>query len=257
MPRKTRQVRDPQHEAEVLNSRVNLTGEGEDPVLKAVLSDEFASMPDAEALDVALALQQLIRGQASMLANQEKLSAELEEMRRKQAEYDQDRMKWEQDRKRFLEEVSNRADRIRGDRIQQASSQARGGEMARNAISQARAELAAERLAFSAQLARMPKEVVVSPGVIEMKTVNGSTKPVLMNEIIRIKDHVWVLKPGVPIEVPSIVAQELRNRHGIQEQTDKIKEVLDADAIQENTVVAKKLKSITQEKGMIDNFPTR
>ena len=64
--------RDIQREQEALNSMVRTDGVGEDPAVKALMSDDFTEMSEAEALDVKLALQQIIRGQTAMLNNIER-----------------------------------------------------------------------------------------------------------------------------------------------------------------------------------------
>ena len=61
-------VRDLNKEQEVLESSVRTDGVGEDPAIKALLSDDFISAPDSEALQVALALQEIIRCKTSLLA---------------------------------------------------------------------------------------------------------------------------------------------------------------------------------------------
>ncbi|MBT9138476.1 MAG: hypothetical protein DDT31_01041 [Syntrophomonadaceae bacterium] len=101
MPR--RKLRDTAHEREVLSSKVNPTGAGEDAPVRDVLSPEFAHKSDSEALDTVLALQQIIRGQSSLLANIDKFGEELIHLRERMNKYDKAAEAWKKDQQGFLE----------------------------------------------------------------------------------------------------------------------------------------------------------
>jgi hypothetical protein len=73
--------RDLAREQAVLSTPVRSDGVGEAPAVQAVLSDSFLEMSNLDALNVALALQELIKGQNSLLANQERYNAEIEKLK--------------------------------------------------------------------------------------------------------------------------------------------------------------------------------
>ncbi|MBU2177493.1 MAG: hypothetical protein KJ556_20565, partial [Gammaproteobacteria bacterium] len=128
--------RDLERENAVLNAKVNLSGAGEDPVVKAVLSEEFATkMNNQEVLDIALGLQQLIKGQNSILENQAKQEEELIRLRARVDKYDEDARKWETDKDKFLEDVYKKADSLRiTDPLKKASFEGKEGVKIENAV---------------------------------------------------------------------------------------------------------------------------
>lgn len=221
--------KDPQ---EVLNSAVNLNGVGEDPVVKAMLSDQFVNGTNKEALDVALALQQLIRGTDSLLANQERFSTELNRLNERMNAMDFSAEKWEKDRQSFMEEVLSKAESLK-DPTQRTT--VKGALQMEQAIQQARAEVVSDRLKFEQELATMPRENVVSPGELVQVMEGGRPSMKIMNETVRIKHKVWTIPAGQVIEVPRIVAEVLRDRRlsekENQERSDLLSKNLENDKL--------------------------
>jgi hypothetical protein len=204
-------------EQERLDAQVNLNGVGEDQVIKDLLSDKFVKGTNQEASEIGMALRQLISGQSTLLSNMERQSAEMEKIRQRMAEMDKTAEKWEADKVRFTQEVMDKAESLRTQDPDKFI--AKGSIQLQNAITQARAELATDRMSFHEQLARMPKELVISPG--ELVTVMEGGRPVnkMYPEVIRIKGEVWTLQPGVPTEVPFVVGEALRNKRRSEEET--------------------------------------
>lgn len=207
----------PSSELEIVNSTVNLSGVGEDKVIRDLLSDKFTHGSNQEAAEIAMALRQLISGQAILLQNQYEQSQEISRIRKRMAEMDYAAEKWEKDRAGFIQDVLDKADRVRTTSPDRAI--AKGANEFQDALVHAKAEANLDRMQFHASLRTMAKETVVSPGVLETVMEGGRPSNRLVPEVIGIKDIRWVLQPGVPTEVPQIVAASLRDRRRSEEET--------------------------------------
>lgn len=209
MARKKKEATEKQQE--VLASTINMTGQGEDPVIKALVT-KFPEASNTEALEIALALQQLVRGQSAMLENQKQMSDELAKLKAKMAAIDKAAEKWDSDRESFLDEVNRNADKLRlvGEAQDKLIAQASGD--LKKKIDEAKASVVIDRQMFDEALAREPKETVISPGVPMTIVEHGQQIAVLASEEVRIKHRRWVLQPGIPQEVPLSVANTLRER---------------------------------------------
>lgn len=202
---------------EVLSKQVRSDGVGEHQVVQDLLSDKFTKGSNREALEISLALQQLVRGQTSLLENQQALGHEISKVRERMDRIDRDTEKWEKDREGFIQEVLDKAESLKP--VNKDKAVADGVQMYQNALAEATAQVAVKRLKFADQLARSPKVTVISPGEIVQVIENGSPVSKLMNEVVRIKHMQWVLPAGVPTEVPEIVAEVLKNRRRGQQET--------------------------------------
>lgn len=228
MPRKSKKQAelDRQREQERLLSPVNLTGEGEDPAIQKLLSPEFLKMTNLDATDVALMLQQIIRGQNSLLTLAKQNSDDIARIKSRQDRIDKDLIAREAARKSEIEDILQRAEKLKLTGNARDKIIAKGGKMFEKALQEARAGKAADQIKYAQKLAAEPKELVVSPGKIEMQMQAGRQVAVHLPEEIRIKRKTWVFPPGVPVEVPRSVAQALRDRHASQEETRKRQELL-------------------------------
>lgn len=228
MPRK-KQVnnRDITREQEVLNAPVHPQGKGEDPAVQALLSPDFATMSNTEALDIALVLQQIVRGQAAILNNLQTQGQELQKLRERMDKYDKAAIAWETDRKKFLEEVYQKADSVRiTNPTKREEMRAKAAQRIQQEIEKAKAEKVYQDLQFVKMLESQPTEVIVSKGRVVTKREDGVIKQVVIPEVIRIRNKVWVLPPNQPVEVPKMVADEWRIRQTIQEEQEKRKKLL-------------------------------
>jgi hypothetical protein len=195
--------------------------------VEALQSDEFSRMKDAEALNVALALQEIIRGNTSILANQDTMGEELHRLRERMDKYDQATAKYEANRESFVEEVLQRSEKLRATGSGKDKLIARGTLQLQEAITNARAKNASDKLRFEEALQTMEKVKIISPGVWETGYVSGG-QPVqhLVSEVIKIKHKTWVLPVGVEIEVPKVVAEVLANRRRSDQETAERQAVL-------------------------------
>lgn len=247
--------RKPNKEQEVLHSTVNLSGEGEDPVVKALVSDQFVKGTNQEATDIALALQQLVRGQSALLENQTQFSEQISKLRQRMDEMDKTAQRWETDRENFVQEVLDRAEKLRASDMEKDKIIARGSQQFSDAIAKARAEQTVEQQKFAYDLEHMPKVTVVSAGELVMVVENGRSVPKMMNEVVKIKNRRWVLPIGKAVEVPMVVAQVLDERRRLQEETAARERVLSANV--EDKTLDKSWKQINEKyNSTTDVFPT-
>src|SRR5512139_2233616 len=137
MPRKSKAKKD---EQEVLNAPVNMSGAGEDPAVKALLSDEFVQGTNSQAVEIGLALQQLIRGQNALLNNQDQFSTELVQLRKRMDEMDKAAERWQNDRENFVQEVLDKAESLKATGFEKDKIIAKGANAFSEAIAQAQAE---------------------------------------------------------------------------------------------------------------------
>lgn len=250
MPRK---LKDPTRSATVLNKKVHPKGEGEDAILRDLNAPEFATNSDAENLPLLLALQRLVRGQDSLL---EMVKQQGEEGQRAQAaiarlqeradQQEEAARRWEQDRLKFIEDVTNKADALRETGAAKDAIIAKGALQYQDAVKAATVAASVGRLKFEEDLAHMPKVTVTSPGVIENITAGGQTTPTIVPETVSIKHRTWVLQPGVPTEVPQVVAEVLAHRRKVQKASAERQAVLQGDL---NTrEVDRRLRQIENEQ---------
>ena len=249
MPRK-KKVSNVSEQIERLESQVRLDGVGEDPAVKALVDGTFEKSSDLGALEIALMLQQIVRGQTSILHNQDQQALELARLREKMDKYDQDAEKWEKNKEKFIDEVNKRAEEFRiDDPNKKAQLIAQEAQKIQKAISANRAENSVNNLQFDAFLVSQPKEIVVSPGVPTTVNDNGVQRAIMAAEEIKIKHRKWVLMPGVPTEVPKIVADEFRQRQKSRQENYERKALLNATTPKDNMIVAQKWNEIGKKYG--------
>lgn len=206
-------------ELEALHSKVNPTGEGEDPAVRALLSEQFVQGSNKEALDIALELQKIVRGQNSILENQEQFSDQMNRLRERMDKMDEAAVRWETDRESFITEVMDKAEKLVATGLEKDRIIAKGSNQMVEAVNNARAEQVTEHLKFEQELAKMPRVTVVSAGELTMVMEGGRQVARIMNETVKIKNHKWVLPAGKAIEVPLVVAQVLEERRRLQAET--------------------------------------
>jgi hypothetical protein len=153
---------------------------------RELLSDDFVTGRESDGLDARVALSMLLKGQQEMTSA---MQSELAHIRARMDAYDQAAEAWEKDRQRFMEEVISAADKIRptGERLERAKAEA--AQVYSDSIQQARAQRVNKQLQIEAELKTMEQELVVSPGVIEMRSVQGQPQPTLVPQVIRLFNH--------------------------------------------------------------------
>lgn len=222
---------------EALNSTVRTDGVGEDPVVKEILNGGLSKASDQEALDMALALRQIIRGQEQTLEQIAKQNAEIAQLKQEAAARDEAARKFNENQQKFLDDVRAAADSLRLKGAELDKLKANAARETQKAYQDALAKAKTDALEFEQALARMPKVQVMSGGVPLMTMQNGQPAIRIKPEIVRIKTKTWVLPPGKMVEVPMIVAEVLSERRAGQEKTEKLTNVMsqypDIDKYQE------------------------
>lgn len=251
--------RDLAREAAVENTPVRLDGIGEHPAIQAAASPEFATMSNEEAFKISLALQDIVRGQASILQNQQLLSDNLARVNEKMKKYDEDAMKWETDRAKFLEDLNRQADKLRiTDPAKRAELSTQVMEEEKNAIQMAKAIHETNKLHFMEQIRRAPKVKIMSPGVIESGRVGDQPVTRIIPEVIRIKNFEWKLPPGVFVEVPDFVAKRFEQKHRDLAELEERKGALSVDRnngkMSEAAEVNQRMAQINQKYGTSPDY---
>lgn len=209
-------------EQEQMDRPVRSDGEGEAEAVKALLSDDFLHMSNFDATSLALAIQEILRGQKSLLAQIKDTSIEIAKLKEHQAGVDRKMAETLQSERKEIEEILDRSSSLKLTGDAKDREIAKGVKLYQEAQKNVRAKMASDRLMFEEQLKDMPKIMVVSPGVW-IQTREG---PRLTPEEVRIKHRVWHLNPGEPTMVPQCVAELLQTRRKSQIETQQRKDLL-------------------------------
>jgi hypothetical protein len=223
------------------------------PALDALLSADFTTMTDKEALEVALAAQQYLRGDGASLLGQvaQGVTTALEQLNKlneRMDRYDQAAAAWTEDREKFIEDVFNRAERLKVPEMEREKMQGRVAVDLQKKIQEARAEIVVDKQQFEQQIKAMPRVRVAVAGDVQI----ARGKPVILPEVVSIKHMRWVLQPGKIYEVPEIVARELERRQRDREQNEKLKGLLDAGPnakLRRDTELAPAIEALNREYG--------
>lgn len=215
-------TKDKTQQAEALESTVNISGTGEDPAVRALLSDEFVDGSNKEASDIAMALVQIIRGQKMLGEQVAKINERMSEM-------DKDALKREDEQKKYIQEVLDKAESLKKTGAEKDRIIARGSQVYADAMKAAHALLASNAIAFEEALRTMPTESVVSPGELIVVNENGQQVSKLIPEVIRIRNKTWVIPPGIITNVPKIVAERMRSKRKSEAETDERKKLLSSN----------------------------
>lgn len=239
-----------QREEEILTSPVRMDGKGEDPVVQALLSDDFVQASNSKALDIALALQVIVRGQNAILEQLQGQGESITRLQEKMIQYDKAAKKWEEDKQGFIEGVQERAEALKiTNPEERAKLMAREGQRVQREIQMAVANKATSELEFRQWMENQPKVTVTSPGKLVTVNQGGVLQTVVEAEVIRIKTLEWVLSPGIPTDVPQPVAEEFYSRQRIQNETIERKKILNADRPLDNVVMAQEWNGINKKYG--------
>jgi hypothetical protein len=229
MPRKSKKLSAAEQaarEAEILAKPINPSGEGEPEAIKKLMSPEFEKMSNMDAAQVALLLQEIVRGQNSLLANYEQTNVQIARIMERQDQADREIAERLEEQKKFVEEVLDRAESIRRTGEEKDKLIAQGVAQYQEARATAVAKRAAKNIAFREKISKEPKVMVISPGQLVSTMDHGHQVTKILPEEVRIADMRWVLPPGVPVEVPRTVAGVLEQRRASQIETHKRAELL-------------------------------
>jgi hypothetical protein len=209
-------------EQEQLNREIRADGQGESQVIKELLSDDFVQMSNLDAQGIALLLQQIIKGQNSLLSNYEQTNIQIAKLKEHQDKVDKRIAKMISTERREVEDVLHKASKLKATGAKKDKIIAQGAQMYTKAVQQAKASRASDKLKFEDQIRKMPTELVISPG----EWINTREGMRLIPQQIRIKHKIWTLPVGVPTTVPKIVAERMREIMRSTSETDQRKALL-------------------------------
>ncbi len=229
MPRKSKSTSTSNtktNEIEQLNKVVNMEGGNPDPAVNALVSDDFLTLKNIDAAQIALILQDIVRGQQSLMSLAQDNADAIVRLKERQDKIDLEAEARAATQRKEIEEILDQAQSLKATGVKKDEIIAKGVKQYQAELQKARAGQAVDRLAFERKLAAEKQETVVSPG--QLITVREGQQLVskLIPEEVRIKHKVWLLAPGVPTLVPASVADMLRRRHKSQEETNQLKEML-------------------------------
>ena len=189
--------RDIEREQEFLNSEVRQDGVGEDPFIQALIY-ELPDASEAQAKEIALAVQQRLRGDASLLDSPE-LADTLEGIRGEAVEIDKAAGAWAKDEQGFVEDAFRRAPQLT-DKQKEALS-LKGRKQWKDSVTYLKAGRHVKQLQMKERLQREPLEEIHVIGRLVIK--GGKHR--------RLPDHVRILgmsfefTPGIH-NVPRTIA---------------------------------------------------
>jgi hypothetical protein len=215
-----------QKEREALESPVRLDGKGEHPAVQALLSPEFEQMSNMDAMSVALILQDIVRGQQSLIARYDQTAEEIARLREKQERADKEIAERLEAQQKFIEDVLDRAEKLQQKGEERDKLIAQGVAQYEKAKQVAAADMATKNLMFDQKLASEPKVTVVWPGEIVTVMEAGQQVVKVAPSEVRIRHRLWRYAPGQTVEVPKTVANFLEQRRASQQETLKRQEIL-------------------------------
>lgn len=237
-------MRDYNREQEILQKPVSdFSGAGEAEVVQDILSDDFVEMGEAEALDLALALQQLVRGQASILANQQNMEGELARLKADAERRDRVMEEYKADQEKFFQRVREEGQSLKADE----QTKARMLERSQQTLSEMTAFHRHEKNAVREKMRNEPKESVVWPGESFLSREGSQAVQRSRPLVVHINGETFTAKIGDVVQVPQCVAARLREIERTKEENNERRKVLSAE--QSDTFVAGKWAKINAKFG--------
>jgi ClpP class serine protease len=224
MPRKSKKLSAAEkaaREAEILNAPIDTSNKA----IEALMSPEFEQMSNLNAAQIALIIQQVVRGEMSLVAqqNQEQIARIYE----RQEAIDKRVAEELAANRKFVEDVLDRAERtVKRTGEEHDKLIAQGLAQYEQARQTAVAKRAVKNMQFRQKINSEPKVMVISPGQLVTTMEHGHQVTKIVAEEVRIADMRWVLPPGIPVEVPKTVAGVLEQRRASQIETAKRAELL-------------------------------
>ncbi len=193
--------RDTGREQEFLNSEVRQDGVGEDQFVQALIY-ELPNATEAEAKEIAFAVQQRLRGDASLLDSPE-LSDTLEGIRLEAAEIDNAADAWARSEQGFIDDAFRRAPKLTDKQKEQLSM--KGKRQWKDSVTYLKAGKHVKQLQMRDRLPREPLEEI---HVMGRPAVIGGRRRLLPVDV-RIMGMSFKLVPGIH-KVPRTVAETYR-----------------------------------------------
>lgn len=241
-------LRDESRERDILHSEIY-----KDPKIQNILT-RMSTATELEALDLALQLQKIARGKASLLENPE-LSDVVSSMRANADARDKAQKAWDTDAAAFLEDAWNRAEKkkLTGSKAEEA----RKNYLKAKGLATAGAKMsrALRRKQLEEQLRSEPTETINVVGTPSLLRKGQSLQMVIEPVRISIGHLAWILPTGTHT-VPASVAARHRDMTSGLEERQKRSDLLDATSIKDENKIHSEWQSITDSSGThADPFP--
>lgn len=220
MARKKVEDRPVHEQDEILEKEINPSGKGEAPAVQALLDPTFRKMSDTDALPIADALREIIRGQ-KMQAD------EMAAVRKWMAEREEASRKWQEEQEKFIQETIDKADRkLKATGETRDSIIANAAKIYEEAHKEAKAKLVTDRIAFKQKCEAAPKVAVWSPGKRYLSRRGDVQTWVVEPEVYDTNGFRFILQPNRKTMLPDFVAEEYFARKEQAAEFGKLEEQL-------------------------------
>jgi len=204
---------------ETLEKVVNPSGVGEDPAIKALVSDEFIKMDDEEALSVAIAVAKIVRGQL-----QEELNGTMTQLKQVMMEMQETARKSEEDRLKFAQEIFDKAEKLR--KVDNDQIAVQSMDLWDKARKEAKAAAMIRRAEIDDMVQRAPKIKMMHPGVPQTVRIGGNKQTIMKPFEIRYEHLAFIFPPNEPIEIPDFIYKAFMKEQEMAKERDGLKEAL-------------------------------
>jgi len=240
--------RDLSKEQEFLNQDVdvNKLGDyGDDALLKAIVYD-LPSASEAEAMEIALALQKRVRGDASLLENTGDLGDVIANIRDTAREVDKAAESFDKNRESFVESIMHSAPKL-SDK-QKDKIRAEGMADFQKIVRSLKAGKSMKQAQFKTFLQNAPKEEILVTGNPRIKNGRNVIEP----DVVTLMGFRFVLEPGAR-NVPQPVAIAYKKMQEVRSQQRAKMAVMSGDGSPQGwydqSTLEAKMAGVDQEYG--------
>lgn len=221
-----------------------------DERMRALMA-QLPNASEAEALEIMLKLQEIIRGPAALTQNPE-MGEQVAKMRQAAAERDRMAKRFESDQAGFIEEVFQRAEKIKptGERADRIKAEA--AKLTKSLMADARRSDSAMKRRLDYLIDHGPKETITVLPKVETVQQGDSIVTKTVPEVIRLRHRAFALPAGT-YEVPKIVAEAYRNILRSRQETEARKAILSSG--KRDSEVFQQISRIDQEYGSPSVLP--
>jgi len=174
----------------MMRGKVRWDGKGEDPAVAAYLQGLVSADPE-EAAELALAMDRLLKGDASILNDPDQVET-LNKLRARAAKMKDAERRYEENKDKFIQGLWEKHEKYtpRGEKLEEVRAQ--GAQMVQNAIVYARANASIKKQKFKEIIKNGPKRTVFVSGNPVMTDKGMILEPIYIN----IMGVGMVLPPG-------------------------------------------------------------
>ena len=223
----------------------------EDLAVRALKDDSFLEMGDSEALEIALQLQRLLRGQDSLLEkmskvdkNAARMSDEMSRLKQRTAEMEAFAQTFEDNRAQYMNAWRDKSEDVTEE--VRAKSIAEATQSVSQMVQYLKANKNVVDLKKQAWMNDQDMMKITRPG----RPVATPQGMVMEAEVVSLNGMRYVLPPNVEVEVPRPVIEYLESQDRDRAMTQEKKALMDANIIKKDTVVAQGMRAIDEKYGL-------